>query len=273
MLNRLLCLLSALTIALGSATAASSQKNEQEANSNREALMSAMEASRDEALAVLKRSSDFLTRQKSFRFEAHIGYDAVQPIGLKLEFGGERKILVRRPDHFRVEVSNRSGERSIIRFDGKTLSSFFPEENAFATLDKPGSIEQTIAYLSDDIGLPIPLSDFMESNFYEAVVGDIELGVLVGEEKVGNYLCDHLAFKSADLVFQLWVETGDKPLPRRVVITYEAEEKTPQFWAQIHYWELGVKAGDEAFTFSPPKGAERLLTRPVSAETAKEVRP
>jgi hypothetical protein len=240
---------------------------------DRAANLAAMEVSLAEALAVLRRASDFLTRQKDFRFEADIGYDVVQPIGLKLEFGGERRILVRRPDRFRVEMSNRSGESSIIRFDGKTLSAFFPGENAFATLEKAGTLEQSIAYLADDVGVPMPLSDFIESDFYAAVVDQIELGIVIGDETVGDRPCEHLAFQGTGLIFQLWVEKGERPLPRRVVIEYTEEEGSPKFWAQIHRWELGLDTSDEAFAFSPPEGAERLLTQPVVSETPSPGQP
>jgi len=236
---------------------------------DREANLAAMEASRTEALAVLKRMSDFLTKQESFRIQAHSGYDVVQSVGIKLEFGGDRTITVHRPDRLLIEIRERTGESSTVRFDGRAISVFFPAENAYVSIEKPGSLEQAIAYLAEDFGVPMPMSDFLEPDFYAAVVDQVELGVVVDDEsRIAGHLCTHLAFQTNTLVFQLWVQNGDVPLPRRIVITHQEEDQSPQFWAQIQDWELGVETSDELFEFTPPKGAERLIARPTTVSTA-----
>jgi hypothetical protein len=51
-----------------------------------------------EVLAELKLAADFLAAQQSLYFEAALEYDVVQVTGQKLEFGGSRKITMRRPD-------------------------------------------------------------------------------------------------------------------------------------------------------------------------------
>jgi hypothetical protein len=44
-------------------------------------------------------------------------------------------------------------------------------------------------------------------------------------------LCDHLAFRQLDTDWQLWVEKGSRPLPRKIVITTRYEVGDPQFSA------------------------------------------
>ena len=50
--------------------------------------------------------------------------------------------------------------------------------------------------------------------------------------------CDHIAARTATVDFQVWVAEGERPLPRRVVITYLEEEGQPQFRAQFSDWNL-----------------------------------
>jgi hypothetical protein len=38
-------------------------------------------------------------------------------------------------------------------------------------------------------------------------------GAVIGVE------CDHLAFRNADTDWQIWIESGAKPIPRKYVIT------------------------------------------------------
>jgi hypothetical protein len=232
----------------------------------REAKIAAMQAAREEALAVLKRTSDFLGQQTSFSFTADTGYEVLQLSGVKVEFGAHREATVRRPDHAHVDIVRRDGEHKIIRYDGQIFTAFFPDENAYASLERPGTLDQLIDYLEDDVGVPMPLSDFLHSDFYADVHDRIELGAVVGEATIDGRLCEHLVLVSGEADFQIWIEKGETPLPRRLVITYREAPGIPQFWARIHDWNLAAESSDALFAFSPPEGAERLLVRTTAAE-------
>ena len=40
--------------------------------------------------------------------------------------------------------------------------------------------------------------------------------------------CHHLAFEQATIDWQLWIDAGKDPLPRKLVITYKTEDEVPQ---------------------------------------------
>ena len=80
----------------------------------------------------------------------------------------------------------------------------------------------------------------------------IGLGVIDGMK------CEHLAFRNHDTDWQLWVETGDRPIPRKLVITSKTMNSAPQYTIRIKSWKSGVDATSEAFTFEVPAGAEKL---------------
>ena len=231
------------------------------------AAAEAMEAARAaraedtrEALAVLKEASDFLTAQKRYEFDAEYAYDAVQDTGQKLEFGGTRKVLVRRPDRTKVVRTSRDGETSTVYYDGKALSVWFPDDNAYVTVEKPGTLDAMVAYAENNIDTPMPFSDLIVEGFYEDVAPNVKQGVVVGQEIVNKVDCVHLAFSSEGVDFQIWIDSDDEdpPLIRRLVIDYKSARHHPQFRAQIMDWDLSPDVDDDEFAFSPPKGAERL---------------
>jgi hypothetical protein len=231
------------------------------------ATAEAMEAARAaraddtrEALAILKEASDFLTAQKAYEFEAEYSYDAVQDTGQKLEFGGTRDVLVRRPDRTRVIRRSREDEASTVYYDGKTLSVFFPDDNAYVSVEKPGTLDEMVAYAENNIDTPMPFSDLIVEKFYEDVAPKIRQGVVVGVETVNKVDCVHLAFTSEGVDFQIWIDNDDEkePLIRRLVIDYKSARHHPQFRAQIMDWDLDPDVDDDEFVFRPPKGAERL---------------
>ena len=58
---------------------------------------------------------------------------------------------------------------------------------------------------------------------------------------------------------QLWIAEGARPLPMRVVLTYVDEPGQPQYRANFEGWKTGTSGGPDAFRFSPPKDARRIV--------------
>lgn len=91
-------------------------------------------------MAVLQRMAEFLSQTQRFSVTVDIGFDAVQDSGQKIEFGETRKIVLRRPDHLRIDATKRDGSQSAFLFDGKDMTVFHPQENVYATAARPGSV-------------------------------------------------------------------------------------------------------------------------------------
>jgi hypothetical protein len=67
--------------------------------------------------------------------------------------------------------------------------------------------------------------------------------------------CEHLAFRDLDVDWQIWIEVGDKPLPRKYVITSKAVGGAPQYTLRMRDWKTNVTPAADAFSFKPPEGA------------------
>jgi hypothetical protein len=80
----------------------------------------------------------------------------------------------------------------------------------------------------------------------------VELTTIAGKP------ADHLAARTADIDFQIWLAQGEQPLPLRVVLTYKKEVGQPQFRANLNDWNLAPKIDEAALAFSPPQGAEAV---------------
>jgi len=245
--------------------AAGSAKPDREAE-----IQARIEANTAAATALLEESANFLTAQQKFAFEARTGFDVVQKNGQSLTFFEGRKALVRRPDRLRVEADEADGDERIFRFDGKQISVDLPVDNAYVAIEKPGTLDEMIAYFVEDLGLANPLDDFYMTSFFSGAKDEILTGFYVDEVTLGSRQCHHLAFRLNDVDLQVWVEDGDRPLPCSLVITYKHEPGHPQFWAQFVDWDLSPRAGDEKFEFSPAKGAERLSIQSVVKEIRED---
>lgn len=218
--------------------------------------------SEQQAMAVLKRTADFLSQAERFSVTVDIGFDAVQDDGQKIEFGETRKILLSRPDLLRIDTTKRSGAEDEVIFDGKDITVFNPKENVYATEAKPGTVDQAIAYFVNDLGMRLPLAELLESNAAKMLPERVREAAYVEQSSIAGVPCDHIALRGAEVDAQLWIAQGDKPLPQRIVITYKREDGRPQFWANLTKWNLSPRVRDSMFIFTPPKGAVKIAFSP-----------
>lgn len=142
-------------------------------------------------------------------------------------------------------------------YDGKTITLFDPTANTYAVLEAPATLDAMFDFLQEHLGFSIPTADLLFSDPYKVLTEQVEEGEYVGEHRVGDKMCHHLAFRQRGMDWQLWVDAGDKPLPLKFLITYRRLPGEPQFATVLH-WDESVKIAGDAFTFKPPADAKKI---------------
>jgi hypothetical protein len=225
-----------------------------------------------EAIAILQRALAPISAAKSLRVKARKLFDVVQPSGQKLQFGSWNTSTLRRPDRVAVAVDQDDGRQRRLYYDGETLTMHDVVDGVYTQFPVPTTLDETLDFLELEVGAVIPLADLFYSDLSSLGSAASEASV-VGTSRVVDWRCDHLAFRGESLDFQAWVEQGEVPRLRKLVITYREQPGAPQFGAVFTSWELGVDAPDALFEFSPPEGVERIptLARPrgPAAEDAR----
>ena len=229
--------------------------------------------SEEQAVAVLKRAATFLAQAKSFSVTIDAGFDAVQESGQKIEFGEIRKVVLRRPDRLRIDATKRDGSTTGLVFDGKEITVFHPKENVYATAAQPGSIDQAVAFLVNDLDVRLPLAELLNSNVDKSLPQRVRSAAYVEQSSIGGVPCDHVAFRSDDVDVQLWLTRDKQPLPRRVVITYKLTDGRPQYWANFSDWNLSPQARDSLFSYQPSKDAAKIAFSPRQMLQPAEIAP
>ena len=179
--------------------------------------------SEEQAIAVLKRAAASITQAKSFSVTIDAGFDAVQESGQKIEFGETRKVVLRRPDRLRIDVTKRDGSKDGLVFDGKEITVFHLKENVYATAAKPGSVDQAVDFIVNELDVRVPLSDLVKSNLETSLLQRMRSAAYVEQSSIGGVPCDHVAFRGDEVDAQFWITRDKQPLPRRIVITYKPE--------------------------------------------------
>jgi hypothetical protein len=72
----------------------------------------------------------------------------------------------------------------------------------------------------------------------------------VGTATIDGVATDHWAFRSADFDWEIWIERGDRPVPRKYVLIDRTDPTLPAFTARLS-WEINPTLDAAAFTFVP----------------------
>ena len=165
--------------------------------------------------SLIMRMADLLAKTQAFSVTITAGYDVVQDSGQKIEFGEVRQVLVDRLDRLRILSDFSNGEKLTIYFDGKELIVFSPKENVFAKLERKGSVDDMLRYVVLDLQTPIPLAMLFAQSIKEELEKRITEVDYVELTNMAGKPADHLAVRTADIDFQIWLAQGEQPLPLR----------------------------------------------------------
>jgi hypothetical protein len=156
-------------------------------------------------------------------------------------------------------VTNRT-----VWLDGKTLTVLDRNRNVYAQLQDTGTIDQTLDMLQEKYGMSLPAADLLSTDVYKTLTEGCSEIDYIGTGYVGEEKCHHLAFTRENIDWQLWVTMGDKPAPRKMVITYKQLPGEPQYTLQLLKKEDPRRIKDVVFACQIPKGAEKIEFHPVS---------
>ena len=221
---------------------------------------------------ILREMADFLKSQGQFSFRAVITDDQVYPGGNKLQYGLDLQVFARRPDKLRI---NGQGdlENHEFFYDGLTLTIYNKDKNLYAVAPMPPTIDAAMTKAYQDFDLEVALADLACSNVYELLTKSVRLSLYVGLHQVHGVPCHHLAFDEDNRHWQIWIEAGDKPLPRKLLVTQKRLLSSPQWTACLSDWNLSPQLPDSLFAFVPPAGSHQIKFLPPSEAPAPKTKP
>jgi len=217
---------------------------------------------------VVRRMSDYLKSLKGFHFETENVFDVVESDGEKIQLSRRVQVDFRRPNALRGCSQGDNEWDAAYWYDGRRVAILQRKLNVYSVVDAPPTTDEMLDYMNERYGLAVPTADILFSDVYTVLMDGVETGRLVGEHRVGDVPCHHLAFTQSNIDWQLWVDAGRNPLPRKLVVTYKEAECCPQFSATFLKWNTEPAFSDADFQFTPPQDAEQteLIPREPPAE-------
>jgi hypothetical protein len=157
----------------------------------------------------------------------------------------------------------------VFYYDGQELSLHNPSEGLYARVAAPENLEAMLDFARETLDIVAPAGDLIYADAYDILMDGVESGFVVGKSLVAGVPCHHLAFRGAGTDWQIWIQEGGEPLPRKLVITTRELPSAPQFSVVMTEWDLDPAFDDAEFRFTPPAGAREIEFLPL-AEPASQ---
>jgi hypothetical protein len=212
-------------------------------------------------LQVLRAMSTYLETMPAFNVEATETHDSVEKSGERVQRSNQRRLFVTKPNMARSETTGDGVSRQLW-YDGKQVTIYSKGHNSFATVDAPNTLPEMVMSMTGDYGLPFPLADVLYTDLFYALSAELMTADYVGLHKVGDVVCDHLAFSQETIDWQIWVEKSAQPIPRKIQITYKLEPGAPVYTMEVSAWSP-LKEQPSAYRFTPPKDAIEIEMEPL----------
>jgi hypothetical protein len=209
----------------------------------------------EDPATILKAMSAYLAGEKSLAATFDSDIEVITTGLQKIQFSSTGEFRLRRPD--RLFIARRGGYADLqLLYDGKTVTLLERDRQVAAKAPAPASVDAMLDELRDRLGVDAPGADFLLSNVGEVLAEDVMEAVYVGRGVVDGAECEHLAFRNADVDWQIWIEVGDRPVPRKYVITTKAVTGAPQYTLRFSNWSTAV--ADDALS-SLNLGAAKMI--------------
>jgi hypothetical protein len=201
--------------------------------------------------------SDYLAGLKEFSVRGTSTMEYVLKDGQKILFTGTSDVFVQRPNHVRA---NRVGDVTDVEFyyDGSNISLYGKQKQFYAAAPAPPTIDAMLDDIRTRLGMEPPGADLLYSDVYNGLMEDVTEARYVSSSVVGGTKTNHLAFRGKDVDWQIWIEDGDKPLPRKYLIVTKGTQGQPEFGVELSGWNLSPNLSVTTFKFTPPPNATKV---------------
>jgi hypothetical protein len=195
---------------------------------------------------ILQQMSETLKAAQRISFHAEVTFDDAPAPGFLVQLAGATEVALRRPDGLRIDYRDDvSAQR--VWYDGKTLTLLEWGDGLYASAAAPPTVDEAIDQFEREYGLALPLDMLLVSDPYEWMLARAVRGTYVGVHDVEGVLCHHLAFARDDLEWEIWIDKGKVPVPRKLLIRYKQEPGSPQYEAVLMDWNLAAKLPPATF--------------------------
>jgi thiol-disulfide isomerase/thioredoxin len=248
------------------------------------------------AKKVIDAFANYVHDLKAFSVEA-VSNIKTEALGQKVDMTMTQQIRVERPNklYLSMESSQPLSGAKVVS-DGKEMLVYLAPFKKY-TIDKaPQELSDLLQNpllmgLTSGGNAGVITAAIFSDNPAEKMLENIEALEYVGTETLGDAKVHHLKAKSTQFDWELYVDAGDKPLPRKFVpdlskLLEQMAKANPRAAQQqmkienvitFEKWDTAPKFDDQSFALATPEGADKvnsileMFGQPGQSESAEKL--
>ena len=214
--------------------------------------------------ALLRTMSTNMAAVKTFAFTADERRERIGADGKAATTTASRRVVIRRPDRLAFTGKGDAGE-ILGWYDGSHITLVSHAHKVWARGPMPATLDESLDYLANEYRVQMPTADLLYSSPYEALMTADTTGGWVDTQKIGDRMCDHLAYQQAIVDWEIWLEPN-RQLPCQLTIHYKTQPGRPSTTVTYHGLDSSQVSND-TFTAKVPDGYQRIrIMRHASVE-------
>ena len=235
------------------------------------------------ASKIFDKMSEKMKELNAFSFEISLSYDELFN-GANNNTSIVQKITASRPNSILIDMKEGSTQVNVVS-DGTQMYVYLHEFKQYMTNPAPPEISQIVSSSGGNgpVGLGFRLlAESISSTPFNQLKSSLTSILYIGKENVQGVECDRISLVSSNIKWDMWIESGKKRLPRRIVpdlyaIFPEALESDPNAKLKLEIitssWNVKPDISDSTFSFTPPEGASKVTTFGAPTLTPGQVAP
>ena len=189
-----------------------------------------------EALAALRRMAGFVTALPAFAIRGRTSTELVLDDGQKIRIDSALAVHVRAPGrvHVDVVVDRKTPPGA---FDGHAIALQGRQAHCAVGLPSAEGLRALVERPGAGSGIDLPLHELLAlaGGPDGAAASALESALAIGPAAIRGTPCEQYAFRLPALDWQVWIQHGARPLPRRIALTATDDPARPQHCVDLEW--------------------------------------
>ena len=209
------------------------------------------------AIEVLQQMDTYTDSMKKFVIKAESYQDAAIGEGLIISNAYDTKVSVVRTQSLHSISKSGSQINEIYLHEG-ALTVYSGEQKFFTHAKVPEPLDDGLIFALEELDVETPLLDLLVLHSLDKLITPgVEVVYVTDDSTIRGVDCHHVLMVGPRVDMQVWIEKGDRPVPRKTLMTYRHGEGMPRHEVFLE-WSAVDGFDKSEFEFVPPKGAVEI---------------
>jgi len=209
------------------------------------------------AVQAIEGMSNYLKSLNTFRLQTVGTLDTVTADGQRIQMDGSTSYEAKKPG-FVIKYTSDKKNRNFY-YDGKQFTVYSPNLGFYATVPAPPTNVEVLDTIYNKYGIRLPLEDLFRWNdqTHQQRIENFRAAYNLGTVTLDGVKTNHYAFREPEVDWEVWIDQGDKPLPRKLSIVDRTDPARPAFTTRMT-WSPNAAVANGDFTFVPGPDAQKI---------------